>query len=88
MITKNHNVTDLIKDGIQDLDMTRISVAKHLGVSQQQFNNIINGSASVPVKYFHKLADILILDEETLRQAFIEDYRVSLDDTIKAWSKQ
>lgn len=83
----NNNVIKLIKDGIKELDVTRAAVAGHLGISQQQFNNILNGGATVPVKYFQKLADFLLIDSETLRQEFIEDYAESLDDAIKARSK-
>jgi hypothetical protein len=45
---------------------------------------MINGGAKVPVKYFHKLADILIIDEETLKQAFIQDYAMSLNAAIQS----
>ena len=83
----NNNVIKLIKDGIKELDVTRAAVAGHLGISQQQFNNILNGGATVPVKYFQKLADFLLIDRETLRQEFIEDYAEALDDAIKARSK-
>ena len=88
MKTTNTNVIKLIKEGIKDLDITRTAVAKHLRISQQQFNNILNGGATVPVKYFQRLADFLILDEETLRQEFIDDYANSLEDAIKAGSKR
>lgn len=88
MKTTNNNVIKLIKDGIKDLDITRTAVAGHLGISQQQFNNILNGGATVPVKYFQKIADFLLIDEETLRQEFIADYANSLEDAIKAGSKR
>jgi transcriptional regulator with XRE-family HTH domain len=80
----NNAVVYLLIDGMKDLDITRSAVAKHLKISQQQLNNMINGGAKVPVKYFHKLADILIIDEETLKQAFIQDYAMSLNAAIQS----
>ena len=83
----NGNVLNLIMEGIDELGLTKTAVAKHLNMSQQQLNNIINGGSSVPVKYFHKIADILLIDEETLKRAFIEDYAQSLEYAIQDWRK-
>ena len=77
-----NNVKNLIEESLTDLAVSKSALARELGIQQQQLNNILNGDAKMPVKYFHKLCNFLLIDKETLKQEFIQDYTEELENKI------
>lgn len=87
MKSSNENLVCLIMEAIDELGITRRMVAKQLGMSPQQFSNILSGVSPLPVKYFKTIALYLLIDDADLKRAFIADYTQCLEYAIQDRSK-
>jgi plasmid maintenance system antidote protein VapI len=80
-------VNNLIKDGIVDLGLNKAQLARQIGMQAQHLNNILARGDKMPIKYFLNLTTHLILDRETLKQAFIADSIAEIENKIDNYER-